>query len=72
MSEIKKRLHTLTPVLAVTQVGIDLRIIVSNDMPDPGEWIERQLNDFSGIEISTVAPNIEDVFVMATRAGGTD
>jgi hypothetical protein len=57
-------------VLSATQVGVNLRVLLEKALPQPEQWLARQLSGFSNTSITPAEPNIEDVFVMATRNKG--
>lgn len=65
---IRQRLDELPEVLSATQVGLNLRVLVDPTRPDPGPWLAGQLEAYPDTEVLPAEPNIEDVFVMATRS----
>jgi len=67
---IKARVDALDAVLSATQVGVHLRVLLEKALPQPAQWLARQLSEFSNTAITAAEPNIEDVFVMATRNKG--
>ncbi len=71
-AQIKSHLHSLTPVISVTQVGMLLRVMVDPQLASPLEWLSKELASFVDVEIRTSSPSIEDVFVMATRKMSRD
>lgn len=62
-------LHTAHGVISVAQIGNELRVLTTAD-DEPGERLQAFLRD-RGIEagVTPIEPNLEDVFVSATRAG---
>lgn len=62
-------LHTAHGVISVAQIGNELRVLTTAD-DEPGERLQAFLRD-RGIEVGVtpIEPNLEDVFVSATRAG---
>jgi len=66
---IRQRLDELPSVLSATQVGMNLRVLVDRSQPEPGRWLTGQLEAFTDTAVLPSEPNIEDVFVMATRSG---
>ena len=68
---IKEEVDRLGPVLSATQVGMHLRVLLENDLPQPEQWLTEQLSQFADTSIRPAEANIEDVFVMATRDSST-
>ncbi len=64
---IKERLKGLIPVLSATQVGMNLRVLLDQLITEPDQWLGNQLAQFPETAVTPATPNIEDVFVMATR-----
>jgi len=64
---IKEQVNKLQPVLSATQVGVHLRVLLDTTLPQPEQWLTEQLSSFGDTLIKSTEPNIEDVFVMATR-----
>ena len=62
-------LHTAHGVISVAQIGNELRVLTTAD-DEPGERLQAFLRD-RGIEaeVTPIEPNLEDVFVSATRSG---
>ena len=65
----RKRLRENPEILSSTQIGMSLRVIVNRSVADGRPLLETLLSDCS-VEIRQVAPAIEDVFVMTTKANG--
>lgn len=57
-------------VLAITQIGISLRVILAEGVSDGPGMLETRLSWIGEKKIETVTPSIEDVFVMMTRENG--
>lgn len=72
LAQVKAQLHSLTPVISVTQVGMLLRVMVDPQLASPLEWLNKELTSFVDVEIRASNPSIEDVFVMATRTMSRD
>lgn len=66
---IRKELKTSPEILASTQIGMSLRVIVGRNITDGHALLESLLAGL-GVHISQVSPTIEDIFVMATKANG--
>ena len=64
---LKKTLHDLDPIIAITQVGLSLRVMLDPVLNNPEVWLKEQLKSSSDISLRPTAPSIEDVFVMATQ-----
>ncbi len=65
----RKRVRENPQILSSTQIGTSLRVIVDRSVADGRALLETLLSDCS-VEVSQVAPAIEDVFVMTTKANG--
>lgn len=57
-------------VLAITQIGISLRVILAEGVSDGPGMLETRLSGIGEKKIEPVTPSIEDVFVMMTRENG--
>jgi len=66
----EKALRGHPGILGVAQIGTDLRVLASLAIDEAA--LRRLLAGHDGINIETVAPNLEDVFVAATRLGRTE
>jgi len=64
---IKGQLNALRQVFSATQVGVNLRVLLDQQLPQPEQWLISQLVRFPETFVTPATPNIEDVFVMATR-----
>jgi ABC-2 type transport system ATP-binding protein len=60
----EQRLRGQAGVLGVAQIGTDLRVLAQ---PGLEETMLRALLGGDGVDIEAIAPNLEDVFVAATR-----
>ncbi|WP_163336481.1 ABC transporter ATP-binding protein [Desulfopila sp. IMCC35008] len=69
---IRKLLAESPEVLAITQIGISLRIILAEDVADGPAKLANSLAAIGDKKIETVTPSIEDVFVMMTRENGAN
>lgn len=69
-----KALREHPDIVSVTQLGIRLRVMVSDDHEDPQELIRSRLSEFGvQADVRIIAPSLEDVFVASTReSGGAD
>ena len=65
----RERLAHSPEILASTQIGMSLRVILDSSVTDGKNLLESVLADCS-VTINEVPPSIEDVFVMATKANG--
>jgi ABC-2 type transport system ATP-binding protein len=64
---VHQRLTEHAEVIDVAQLGTRLHALVSPDVGDPIDLLQRQLADaFDGVTMSRVRPSLEDVFVMTT------
>lgn len=64
----RSALKDVAEVLATTQIGMSLRVILDRQVTDGSAFLESLLADCR-VTISQVPPSIEDVFVMSTRNG---
>lgn len=62
--QLELRLRDRDGIFGVAQIGTDLRVLAA---PSIDEAALRTLADEPGVGIETVTPNLEDVFVAATR-----
>lgn len=62
--QLELRLRDRDSIFGVAQIGTDLRVLAA---PSIDEAALRTLADEPGVGIETVTPNLEDVFVAATR-----
>jgi ABC-2 type transport system ATP-binding protein len=73
---VRQGLERAEGVLSVAQLGRRLRVLLSSDVEEPAEEVRRALTEAGradGVpvasEVRRVTPNLEDVFVVATRSG---
>ena len=72
LAEVKKMLQAAPEILATTQIGLTLRIMVSQTVQDPERWLAARLPGAERYTIGRTEPSIEDVFVRATcKVSGT-
>lgn len=64
---VGRRLTGAPGILSVAQVGARLRVLTAGDVPDRLAAVTAAIGDAPGLRVSTVEPNLEDVFVSATR-----
>jgi ABC-2 type transport system ATP-binding protein len=69
--QVRAALHALPDVLSVAQIGARLRVLLSRSAVTPDRMIRDALRQ-AGVaaEAGIVKPNLEDVFVTATRISG--
>ena len=61
-------LTNLPDIFSITQLGLRLRVLISESVRDPEDRIRRVLHDANAkSEVRQVKPNLEDVFVAATQ-----
>ncbi|MDX1644990.1 MAG: ABC transporter ATP-binding protein [Thermoanaerobaculia bacterium] len=68
----RRGLESVDGVMSVAQLGRRLRVLLRSDVDDPAGAVRRGLDAASGTEspyddVRRVEPNLEDVFVVATR-----
>ncbi|MCV6822980.1 MULTISPECIES: ATP-binding cassette domain-containing protein [Halocynthiibacter] len=64
---VKHQLDGKPKVLSTAQIGSRLRVLVDKSEPQPVEMLRALLNTFSDLTLTQQRPNLEDVFVSATR-----
>lgn len=69
LRKIGRELAKGPDVVSVAQIGARLRVLVAYGVGDPEERVADLLSPFPGAESRAIAPNLEDVFVLATREG---
>ena len=68
--EVREFLLRCEPVIDVAQLGSRLHALVRSDLPEPVAVLADALQASGlGANLRRIGPNLEDVFVMATRAG---
>lgn len=70
LRDAKHRLEELPQVQSVAQIGTRLRVLVDQEVGDPVSMVASKLGPENGMTIELSKPNLEDVFVMATRKEG--
>ncbi len=70
---VREALLELTEVIDVAQIGSRLHALVQPAVENPTAFLGKTLEDKSmQASLKLVAPNLEDVFVMATLGRGSD
>jgi len=67
LRQLKKRLLQLDKVRSAAQQGLRLRVLVDGSVNQPLEWLESEFSH-QKLELNSVRPSLEDVFVSATSA----
>lgn len=67
LRDVKKTLAAAPEVVSAAQVGARLRVLVKDTTPDPVDTVRRLSGLGSAGEVHKTRPNLEDVFVNATR-----
>ncbi|WP_170367482.1 ABC transporter ATP-binding protein [Ruegeria arenilitoris] len=67
LRQVKHLLDDTPKVLSTAQVGARLRVLVDKSENDPMAMITSRLSDFPNLAMSVQRPNLEDVFVSATK-----
>jgi len=65
--QAEKNLRSHAEVLGVAQIGTDLRVLAATSLNEAA--LRRLLPDGDAVNIEAVTPNLEDVFVAATKLG---
>jgi len=66
---VRERLLAADDVFDVAQLGSKLHVLVDPDRGEPTAYVEQVLGSASAeANLAVVAPNLEDVFIMATRS----
>lgn len=65
--ELRAQLMQLEQVIDAAQIGPRLHVLVNQQVANPVDYLSRGLRDPSAVSLFEVKPNLEDVFVMATR-----
>ncbi len=71
ISQLRTVLQQTAGVVATTQIGLSLRVILEAQV-DNGSLLLKKMLAGLGADIHPVAPSIEDVFVMTTQNGGNE
>lgn len=69
LRQLKAHLLTQTPVRSAAQLGLRLRVLVDQDIPQPIEWLRTTMPELVNAEMERVRPTLEDVFVSVTGEG---
>ena len=64
---LKTQLLANPEIKSAAQLGLRLRVLVDQRISNPEQWLEQFMPANSHATLKTVRPNLEDVFVMATR-----
>jgi len=67
LREAKRTLEGLRSVQSVSQIGARLRVLVDVDVQDPVALVRSEIGGAPAMAFELSKPNLEDVFVMATR-----
>lgn len=67
LRKVKHALDGKPKVLSTAQVGSRLRVLVDKSEPQPVEMLQKRLVGFPDLSLTPQRPNLEDVFVSATR-----
>jgi ABC-2 type transport system ATP-binding protein len=65
--DVKARLRKRSEVISAAQLGVKLRVLVDHSVKDPKLFVQSIVGPTPKVELTR--PNLEDVFVMATRGG---
>ncbi len=69
LRSIRRQLLHADGIMAAAQLGARLRVLVSDDIPDPEGFLRAKPATDGATLIEQVRPNLEDVFVTATGEG---
>lgn len=67
LRKVKHALDGQPKILSTAQVGSRLRVLVDKSEPQPVDMLRSQLAVFANLSLTPQRPNLEDVFVSATR-----
>ncbi len=67
LRKVKHALDVQPMILSTAQVGSRLRVLVDKSEPQPVDMLRGQLAAFPDLSLTPQRPNLEDVFVSATR-----
>ncbi|NOD62066.1 MULTISPECIES: ABC transporter ATP-binding protein [unclassified Ruegeria] len=67
LRKVKRALDSQSKILSTAQVGSRLRVLVDKSEPQPVEMLLGRLTAFPNLSLTPQRPNLEDVFVSATR-----
>lgn len=63
--QLKQQLLQQSGVVSAAQLGLRLRVLVDKQRPEPVQWLRSLAGPLAQCQLAQ--PNLEDVFVMATR-----
>ena len=69
LRDIRRHLLGSDGIVAAAQLGARLRVLVTEDIPDPETFLKTKPETDGATLIERVRPNLEDVFVTATGEG---
>ncbi|WP_170550954.1 ABC transporter ATP-binding protein [Ruegeria atlantica] len=70
LRKVKHELDGKSKILSTAQVGSRLRVLVDKSEPRPVDMLRARLDAFADLSLTSQRPNLEDVFVSATRGPG--
>ncbi len=63
-------LESQAQIYSVTQLGLNLRVLIANQLGDGASWVRQLVQSVDGgARVVEVEPSLEDVFVVATGPG---
>ncbi len=66
--QVRAKLHAVTQVFSITQLGRRLRVLVDKHITQPVEQVGRWLGETEmSLQVRSVEPSLEDVFVAVTQ-----
>lgn len=68
LRELKQRLLGIKQIRSVAQLGIQLRVLVDQEVDHPLQWLATQAGLDKEYTLAQVRPSLEDVFVTSTGA----
>lgn len=66
---LKEKLLQMPQVRSAAQLGIRLRVLIDQEIPDPIAWLRTSFTELSQAEMNLARPSLEDVFVSVTGTG---
>lgn len=70
LRQIGRDIAARSGVTSVAQIGARLRVLVGENVDAPAELVKTAIPDAPSVTLRPVHPNLEDVFVLATREAG--
>ncbi len=67
LREAKRQLEAIPDILSAAQIGTRLRVLVDKSVANPVDYIQQSGALAEGAQAERAGPNLEDVFVFATR-----